>query len=193
MPIYEYRCSSCAFQKEYLQKLSDPISPSARSAASRRSQDAERGGFQLKASGWYATEFQEQAPPRSRMPRARPPLRRQDKGDVKPTRSPDAKSDKKSDTKPESKSDTKAESQSPSRNRSRRAGKRSHVAWNAAEERAAPDEKYLITGLLILAGFALLAAAPLVPSRTLLLKLPPSLHVALAVWFGRPWRGVRSR
>ena len=25
MPIYEYRCSSCGFQKEYLQKVTDPV------------------------------------------------------------------------------------------------------------------------------------------------------------------------
>ena len=24
MPIYEYRCDSCGFQKEHLQKMSDP-------------------------------------------------------------------------------------------------------------------------------------------------------------------------
>ena len=25
MPIYEYRCSECSFQDEFLQKLSDPL------------------------------------------------------------------------------------------------------------------------------------------------------------------------
>ena len=25
MPIYEYRCGSCGFQKDHLQKLSDPV------------------------------------------------------------------------------------------------------------------------------------------------------------------------
>ncbi|PKO26679.1 MAG: FmdB family transcriptional regulator, partial [Betaproteobacteria bacterium HGW-Betaproteobacteria-5] len=25
MPIYEYRCDSCGFQKEHLQKMSDPV------------------------------------------------------------------------------------------------------------------------------------------------------------------------
>src|SRR5260221_1535530 len=37
-----------------------------------------------------------------------------------------------------------------------------------------------------LAGFALLAAAPLVAATDALLKLPPvGFHIGLAVWFGR--------
>jgi putative FmdB family regulatory protein len=58
MPIYEYRCSSCGFQKEYLQKLSDPVMsvcPECRKKTFSKMLSA--AGFQLKGSGWYATDF----------------------------------------------------------------------------------------------------------------------------------------
>ena len=58
MPIYEYRCSSCGHQQEFLQKLSDP--PQTR--CTKCGQDTfsklvTAAGFQLKGSGWYATDF----------------------------------------------------------------------------------------------------------------------------------------
>jgi putative FmdB family regulatory protein len=58
MPIYEYRCSSCGFQKEYLQKLSDPLltlCPECSKETFGKMLTA--AGFQLKGSGWYATDF----------------------------------------------------------------------------------------------------------------------------------------
>jgi putative FmdB family regulatory protein len=58
MPIYEYRCSSCGFQKEYLQKVSDPLL--TRCPECNRdtfSKMLSAAGFQLKGSGWYATDF----------------------------------------------------------------------------------------------------------------------------------------
>ncbi len=58
MPIYEYRCSSCGFQKEYLQKINDPVMsvcPECGKAAFSKMLSA--AGFQLKGSGWYATDF----------------------------------------------------------------------------------------------------------------------------------------
>ena len=58
MPIYEYRCSSCGFQKEYLQKISDPVMsvcPECRKSTFSKMLSA--AGFQLKGSGWYATDF----------------------------------------------------------------------------------------------------------------------------------------
>jgi len=58
MPIYEYRCSSCGFQKEHLRKLTDPIltvCPECGKASYRKMLTA--AGFQLKGSGWYATDF----------------------------------------------------------------------------------------------------------------------------------------
>jgi putative FmdB family regulatory protein len=58
MPIYEYRCSSCGFQKEYLQKVTDPlmsVCPECRKKTFAKMLTA--AGFQLKGSGWYATDF----------------------------------------------------------------------------------------------------------------------------------------
>jgi putative FmdB family regulatory protein len=58
MPIYEYRCDSCGCQKEYLQKVNDPVlttCPECGQATFKKQLTA--AGFQLKGSGWYATDF----------------------------------------------------------------------------------------------------------------------------------------
>jgi putative FmdB family regulatory protein len=58
MPIYEYRCSSCGFQKEFLLKLSDPILTVCPECSKQTfSKMLTAAGFQLKGSGWYATDF----------------------------------------------------------------------------------------------------------------------------------------
>ena len=58
MPIYAYRCESCGFDKDVLQKISDaPLTqcPSCGADAFRKQVTA--AGFQLKGSGWYVTDF----------------------------------------------------------------------------------------------------------------------------------------
>ncbi len=58
MPIYAYSCEACGFSKDVLQKLSDaPLvdCPSCGKPAFRKQVTA--AGFQLKGSGWYATDF----------------------------------------------------------------------------------------------------------------------------------------
>ncbi len=58
MPIYAYKCDSCGFAKDVLQKISDtPLSqcPSCGAASYRKQVTA--AGFQLKGSGWYVTDF----------------------------------------------------------------------------------------------------------------------------------------
>ena len=58
MPIYEYRCDSCGYQKEHLRKISDPqltTCPSCNKESYTNLLSA--AGFQLKGSGWYATDF----------------------------------------------------------------------------------------------------------------------------------------
>ena len=58
MPIYEYRCSSCGHKLEALQKLSDaPLSKCPSCNADALVKLVSAAGFQLKGSGWYATDF----------------------------------------------------------------------------------------------------------------------------------------
>ena len=58
MPIYEYRCSSCGHQQEFLQKVSDaPLTTCTACGKPDFSKMLTAAGFQLKGSGWYATDF----------------------------------------------------------------------------------------------------------------------------------------
>ena len=58
MPIYAYRCSACGHAKDVLQKLSDaPLSTCPSCGAEAFSKQVTAAGFQLKGSGWYATDF----------------------------------------------------------------------------------------------------------------------------------------
>jgi putative FmdB family regulatory protein len=58
MPIYEYRCSSCGHQQEFLQKVGDtPLTVCTQCGKETFSKMLTAAGFQLKGSGWYATDF----------------------------------------------------------------------------------------------------------------------------------------
>ena len=58
MPIYEYRCSACGHELEVLQKLSEPpLSDCPECKARALAKLISPVGFQLKGSGWYATDF----------------------------------------------------------------------------------------------------------------------------------------
>lgn len=58
MPIYEYRCGTCGFQKEFLQKLSDaPLTTCPECGQESFNKMLSAAGFQLKGSGWYASDF----------------------------------------------------------------------------------------------------------------------------------------
>lgn len=66
MPIYAYRCQTCGFAKDVLQKMSDDaltVCPSCGKDAFRKQLTA--AGFQLKGSGWYVTDFKGGAAPAS--------------------------------------------------------------------------------------------------------------------------------
>jgi putative FmdB family regulatory protein len=61
MPIYEYRCSSCGHQQEFLQKVGDtPPTVCTQCGKETFSKMLTAAGFQLKGSGWYATDFKNQ-------------------------------------------------------------------------------------------------------------------------------------
>ncbi|NRR31926.1 zinc ribbon domain-containing protein [Oxalobacteraceae bacterium] len=64
MPIYAYRCEECGFAKDVLQKISDPqltVCLSCGKPSFKKQLTA--AGFQLKGTGWYATDFRGGTPP----------------------------------------------------------------------------------------------------------------------------------
>jgi len=66
MPIYGYQCQACGHEFELMQKMSDPapsVCPACGKPDVRKQLSA--AGFQLKGSGWYATDFKGAAKPSS--------------------------------------------------------------------------------------------------------------------------------
>src|SRR3989475_13330043 len=58
MPIYAYKCGSCGHAKDVLRKISDaPLTTCPACGAEAFSKQLTAAGFQLKGSGWYATDF----------------------------------------------------------------------------------------------------------------------------------------
>lgn len=58
MPIYAYRCTACGHARDVLQKMSDAQlveCPACHAESFEKQLTA--AGFQLKGSGWYATDF----------------------------------------------------------------------------------------------------------------------------------------
>ena len=96
MPIYEYRCASCGYENEYLQKVSDPLRTECPECGNSTFEKlVSAAGFQLKGNGWYVTDFR-------------------DKG-KKPTASSSDKG--KSSTSDKPAAETKTESEKPAENK----------------------------------------------------------------------------
>jgi len=58
MPIYEYACKSCGFEKDVLQKLSDgPLKICPECSDDSFVKRISAAGFRLKGAGWYETDF----------------------------------------------------------------------------------------------------------------------------------------
>ena len=58
MPIYEYRCAACGHQEDHLQKLAEaPLTKCPACGKKKYQKQLTAAGFQLKGSGWYATDF----------------------------------------------------------------------------------------------------------------------------------------
>jgi putative FmdB family regulatory protein len=92
MPIYEYRCAVCGHQDEHLQKVSDaPLTVCPACGKRKYQKQLSAAGFQLKGTGWYATDFKSGA---------------KKSADKKA----DAKTESKTESKPEAKPDKKSES-----------------------------------------------------------------------------------
>lgn len=58
MPIYEYRCDSCGYKHDHLQKTHDaPLTICPECNSNSYVKQISAAGFQLKGSGWYVTDF----------------------------------------------------------------------------------------------------------------------------------------
>jgi putative FmdB family regulatory protein len=101
MPIYEYRCSSCGHELEALQKFSDaPLSTCPSCNADTLVKRVSAAGFQLKGSGWYATDFKGSGSK---------PAASKEGGKAPPDAKADAAGAPKGESRAESKGETKTE------------------------------------------------------------------------------------
>ena len=91
MPIYEYVCAACGHEFDELQKLADaPLTDCPSCGKPALTKKVSAAGFQLKGTGWYATDF---------------------KSKKKDAPTAEAKAD--APAKPEAKPETKAEAPAP--------------------------------------------------------------------------------
>ncbi|MBF6630103.1 MAG: zinc ribbon domain-containing protein [Comamonas sp.] len=64
MPIYAYKCGACGHAKDVLQKMTaDPLTDCPSCGAAAFSKQLTAPGFQLKGTGWYATDFKGSSTP----------------------------------------------------------------------------------------------------------------------------------
>lgn len=58
MPIYAYKCASCGHTEDVMRKISDaPLTTCTACGKETFEKQLTAPGFQLKGSGWYATDF----------------------------------------------------------------------------------------------------------------------------------------
>jgi putative FmdB family regulatory protein len=109
MPIYEYRCSSCGHQQEFLQKLSEaPHTVCTACGKPTFTKMLTAAGFQLKGSGWYATDFRNKGTAPAKSTEASGETKSEAKSEGKSEAKAEAKTEAKTETKSETKSETKA-------------------------------------------------------------------------------------
>ncbi|MES2218580.1 MAG: zinc ribbon domain-containing protein [Pseudomonadota bacterium] len=64
MPIYEYQCNACGHTLEALQKMSeDPLKTCPACQKDTLGKLVSATSFQLKGTGWYATDFKTKPQP----------------------------------------------------------------------------------------------------------------------------------
>jgi putative FmdB family regulatory protein len=99
MPIYDYRCNACGHKEEHLQKVSEaPLTVCPVCGKPEYRKQLSAAGFQLKGTGWYATDFKGGSKKPSEAK----------KEDKKEDKKEEKKTEAKPDSKPESKTESKA-------------------------------------------------------------------------------------
>ena len=100
MPIYAYKCTSCGHAEDVMRKISDaPLTTCTQCGKDTFQKQLTAPGFQLKGSGWYATDFKggNKSAPATQANPATPANADAKSGDAKPG---DAKSGNKTESKP---------------------------------------------------------------------------------------------
>lgn len=93
MPIYEYECKSCHHHFDLMQKIGDaPVKQCPECFQDSAVRLVSAAGFQLKGTGWYATDF-----------------KNKDKKETKPSNTETAGTEKKSTDSSSVKTDKKGE------------------------------------------------------------------------------------
>lgn len=65
MPIYEYQCAHCQHLFDVMQKMSDdPVKNCPNCSKDTVVRLVSAAGFQLKGTGWYATDFKDKGKPK---------------------------------------------------------------------------------------------------------------------------------
>lgn len=106
MPIYAYRCAACGHEEDHLQKVSEaPLTKCPACGRKKFEKQLTAAGFQLKGSGWYASDFKGGKQPAEAKAEA--------KADAKPEAKADAKAETKTEAKTETKTEAKAEKKAP--------------------------------------------------------------------------------
>jgi putative FmdB family regulatory protein len=107
MPIYEYKCSACGHQEDHLQKLSErPLTKCPACGKKKYAKQLTAAGFQLKGSGWYASDFKGAG----KKPETEKP---ETKAEAKTETKAEAKAEAKTEAKKETKSEVKADKKTP--------------------------------------------------------------------------------
>ncbi len=80
MPIYEYCCAFCGYQKEYLQRMNDaPPTDCPECGKGTLNKMVTAAGFQLKGSGWYVTDFKNGSKPKKEQDKPESPKKEDSK------------------------------------------------------------------------------------------------------------------
>lgn len=90
MPTYEYQCQACGHHHEEFQKISDaPITECPACHQPSLSKLVSAASFQLKGTGWYATDFKDKGKPKPAATTQETKQETQDKPTDKPAKPTD--------------------------------------------------------------------------------------------------------
>jgi len=98
MPLYEYRCERCGKVIEVLQRYSDAPLETHEDCGGKLEKLISQSAFQLKGSGWYATDYPHRSPPA-----------KSEKGESKSESKEHSGGESKSESSSESKTESKTE------------------------------------------------------------------------------------